>query len=152
MPYTIGRPREYNLEEIAKKLVEWAQKEDSVNLNGFCADNGYVPSYITRWARENETFCAAYEYSKACLGKRRERKLSNNELHVKAYDLNATVYDHFLKDEKRLNAEFEAKLKVQTDIAVNDAISQKYDQFMDMLKTGQERAIADSNSKADTKS
>ena len=34
-----------------------------------------------------------------------------NKLHVKAYDLNATTYDYFLKQERRAQAEFEHELK-----------------------------------------
>jgi len=110
-----GRPREHDLDEWAEKLIEWSKKEDSSNLNGFCADNMLPPTYITRWAREDKHFCSAYEYAKAQLGARRERKLAEGTLHVKAYDLNAKVYDEFLKQEHRQEMEYEASLKNNQD-------------------------------------
>lgn len=109
----MGRPREYDRDQIAKDLIEWAKLPDSINLNKFCAlhDPIIPPSYITDWARECKNFSAAYESAKLFLGFRREEMLNSEQLHVKAYDLNATTYDYFLKEEKRKQAEFESSLK-----------------------------------------
>jgi transposase len=112
-----GRPREHNLEEMAKELLEWAQKEDSLNLNGFSAKMMIAPSVIIQWTKVDEHFCKAYEIAKALLGQRRERKLSEGTLHVKAYDLNATNYDRFLKEEKMEYAKYESELAKATDTA-----------------------------------
>lgn len=97
--YEFGRPREWDREALAKDLVEWAQLDTSVNLNGFCAKHLMAAQKLTQFARECENFRSAYEIAKTIVGARRESKLSKQELHVKAYDLNARVYDHFL-DEK----------------------------------------------------
>ena len=35
----MARPREHDRDKIASDLLEWAQKEDSINLNKFCAMN-----------------------------------------------------------------------------------------------------------------
>lgn len=32
----IGRPRERDRKELAKKLLEWCKLPDSINLNGYC--------------------------------------------------------------------------------------------------------------------
>ena len=133
----MGRPREWDRDEIARKLLEWAQKDDSDNLCGFCAENMLPPSYITVWAKECDNFSKAYDLAKNFVGLRRERKLSKGELHVKAYDLNAQVYDYFLKQEKRAEAEYEAKLKAKENQMVSDEVVQKFDDLMSALSSDQ---------------
>jgi len=112
-----GRPRMHDRNQIAKDLIEWAKLDDSINLNAFCCSREPFinPRKISEWAKEDDWFKEAYETAKAFIGARRERKLNTNQLHVKAYDLNATVYDHFLKEEKRQQAEFESNLKKQEE-------------------------------------
>ena len=112
-----GRPRERDRDQIAFELIEWAKQPDSINLNKFCCtrEPPLAPSMITNWARECNQFKRAYETAKAFIGARREEKLSRNELHVKAYDLNAPTYDYYLKEEKREQLEFESNLRKQED-------------------------------------
>lgn len=110
-----GRPREWNLDEVAYDLIEWSKKEDSINLCGFCADYMIPPSHLTRWRDQDDDFRKAFEYAKIQLGSRREKMLNSDMLHVKAYDVNAKVYDHFLKDESRIEAEFMNSLKGNQD-------------------------------------
>ena len=112
-----GRPREHDRDAIALELLEWAKLPDSINLNGFCCtrEPPISPSFITRWAKECDRFKQAYETAKAFLGDRREKMLNMEMLHVKAYDLNASTYDQFLKEEKRLQAEFESNLRKQEE-------------------------------------
>ena len=108
---TVGRPREHDRKEIAEKLVTWAKLDNSLNLCAFCCLNEIPPSRLAVWARECNQFCIAYELSKSFIAVRREQKLSSGELHVKAYDLNASTYDYFLKEEKREEKSFDAELK-----------------------------------------
>ena len=112
-----GRPRIHNREQVAIDMIDWAKKEDSINLNKFCAhyDPIISPSFLGIWARESEEFRRSYEAAKAFLAYRREEKLNTEELHVKAYDLNATNYDILLREEERNQAEFESSLKAQLD-------------------------------------
>lgn len=119
-----GRLREHDREQIAKDMVEWAKKPDSFNLNGFCGQQLIDPTKITKWAKEDETFCQAYKITKALLASRREKGLVEGKVHVKAYDLNATVYDQFLKEERREEAEFTSSLKKQEDNNLNQQLAQ----------------------------
>ena len=107
-----GRPG-HDREEIARKLIEWARKEESRNLNGFCCqlEPPINANMVMNWARECIKFREAYEIAKAFLADRRERLLNEGKMHVKAFDLNASVYDIFTQDEKRSQAEFESKLR-----------------------------------------
>jgi hypothetical protein len=97
-----GRPQEYDRVKIAHDLIEWAKKPDSLNLNKFCAYNDPIisPHAMLRWCREDPEFRTAYDKAKTFLGFRREEMLNSGELHVKAFDLNATVYDAFNRAEK----------------------------------------------------
>lgn len=113
--YVFGRPREYDRAKVANDLIQWAQKEDSINLNKFCALHGIVPSTMLRWKDEDSDFREAYDYAKAFLGFRREEQLSKGKLHVKAYDLNATVYDAFGRDEKLAISKIEADQRKQEE-------------------------------------
>jgi hypothetical protein len=117
MTVPFGRPREYDREKIAKDLIEWAKKPDSINLNKFCCSQQppLNPRRLTEFAGEHDYFLEAYETAKSYLAARREEKLTSNQLHVKAYDLNATTYDYFLKQEKRAQAQYESELKKQED-------------------------------------
>jgi len=108
-----GRPREHDRDKIAEDMIIWAAKEDSLNLNGFCAEQLIAPSQITQWASQEEGFRKAYEITKAILGQRRERGLINGTVHVKAYDLNAAVYDRFLKEERTSQAREDNELKMR---------------------------------------
>jgi hypothetical protein len=110
-----GRPREYDLKKVANDLIEWAKKDDSINLNKFCAHNDIVPSTMLRWKDEDKEFREAYDKTKSYIAFRREEQLSKGKLHVKAYDLNATVYDAFSRDEKMYMAKYEADVKKVAD-------------------------------------
>lgn len=107
----MGRPREHDRDQMAEDLIEWAKLDDSINLNAFCAMKEIPPSNITIWANQCNEFRKAYELAKTYLGVRRELKLTKNELHVKAYDLNAATYDYFLKQEKRDQALYDSELR-----------------------------------------
>ncbi len=108
-----GRLREYDRDQIAKDLIEWAKKPDSINLNKFCCSypTPFSPKKISAWSFEDEFFRESVEIAKAFLGARREEWLNQEILHVKGYDLNASTYDYFLKEEKRIQAEFESSLR-----------------------------------------
>ena len=125
------RPREHDRDKIAQDLVKWAQKDDSINLNHFCALNLLAPSKISQWAKEDESFRQAYETAKAFLGYRREMLLNKEMLHVKAYDLNATTYDHFLKEERRDQSSFESNLKKEEIKSGENSLSNAMQQVMD---------------------
>lgn len=133
-----GRPKIYDLVIVAQELLDWAALDDSVNLNAFCAQKKIPPSYITRWAREDEQFCAAYEEAKAHLGERRERYLKEDKLHVKAYDLNARVYDHFLADNHKSEKRFDKELESELQKGISEDYENKLMQIANQLQRARE--------------
>jgi hypothetical protein len=150
-----GRPREYDRDQIGLDMIEWAKKDDSLNLNAFCAIADIAPSQITQWAHACPNFMKAYEKAKAHLGARREECLRTGKLHVKAYDLNASVYDHFTRDEKRSIMQFEADLKAKDKAQYSEADAERYEALMSQLRSLQSKSESNalnnapnSNSKA----
>jgi hypothetical protein len=109
----MGRPREHDRKQIAQDLIEWAKQPDSINFNKFAAyyEPIFPVSKLRAWASECDDFRSAYECAKNFLAFRREEWLNKGTLHVKAFDLNATVYDLQHKDDKIETAEREAKIK-----------------------------------------
>lgn len=142
-----GRPREYDRDQIALDMIKWAQKEDSLNLNGFCAINLIAPSKISQWAREEDHFRLSYEITKAILAERREKSLSDDKLHVKAYDLNACTYDHFLKETKMELAKFESMLKLADLENLSPEYISKIEQMMAQMR-GNQASNSDLTSKS----
>ena len=118
-----GRPRLHDRDQMADKLREWCAKDDSTNLNGFCAQEMISPDMIIDWAAENPKFAEAMKTAKACIADRREKYLAQGKLHIKAYDLNATTYDKFMKIERREAIEHEAQQKAKAESeSINPAL------------------------------
>ena len=153
-----GRPQEHNRMKIAQEMIEWAKLPDSVNLNKFCClhDPILSPSMIIRWTKEDNEFRQSYEIAKSFLGFRREEKLTSNELHVKAYDVNAATYDLFLRDERREQAQFESDLRKKENDTNNippDYV-EAFNKHMNQIMNAQSSAckIVDNNNKEAAKS
>ncbi len=71
--------------------------------------------FVAQWAKECVSFRQALEITRAFLGNRREKLLNQEMLHVKGYDLNATTYDPFLKEEKMAMSQYDASLRKEAD-------------------------------------
>ena len=114
----VGHPVVHNKSLIARKLVEWAQLDTSINLNGFCIslDPPLAPQNLTAFAHVNKELQEALSIAKAFVSCRRENKLSSGLLHTRAYELNSAVYDFFLKQHRREQAEFDAQLKAEIEM------------------------------------
>lgn len=142
-----GRPREYDLIQIGEALIEWAKRSDSINLNKFCCTHDPLipPSNMLRWVKEDAQFRVTYETAKAFLGARREEMLSSGDLHTKAYDLNATVYDAFHRDEKITLDDMESARKVKEAKAGTPEERAKADEIVKQLDKLQKTSIENKN-------
>lgn len=128
-----GRPKEYDRLDVAKKMLEWAKDPESMNMNGFSVHVMIPATTILRWKDEDPQFREAYELTRQILGNRREKALSKGELHVKAYDLNAKVYDPYLKEEWREERRFESDLKSKENEKVGAEFFEKADLFLNQI-------------------
>jgi hypothetical protein len=104
-----GRPREYDRDKVAQDLIEWAKKDDSINVNKFCAyyDPPFPVTNLSDWAKEDDGFRRSYNTAKSFIAFRREEWLSKQLLHQKAYDLTAPAYDGIVRESKQ----FESSLR-----------------------------------------
>lgn len=108
-----GRPQLYDRVDIFNQLEKWLKKDDSINLLGFCVFIGISSKRLSEWALDDKDLSERLQKAKDVLGEKREKKLSDGTLHGKAYDLNASTYDYFLKQAKRDQMKFESELKKQ---------------------------------------
>ena len=139
---TAGRPNEHDRDKLAQELIEWAKKDDSINLNAFCCSREppIAPSKIALFRNEHAKFRQAYEIAKTYLAARRETYLGMKLLHQKAYDLNASVYDVFIKEEKMEQLAYEAKLKAQEQKNYSDEEESKHKEILDLLRKNRQSA------------
>lgn len=151
-----GRPREWDRLELAEKMLEWSLLPDSTNLLGFSDIYCIPPQKVSCLARDDEGFRLAFQLVKARVGMRRERALSKGQLHLRAYDLNAAVYDYHLKEERRDEMAYQASLKKleEEDTAEQKMINEKYLDLMAQMASLQAMALnkADTSKRAEDKS
>lgn len=155
-PYNVndegGRPREYNTIEVSENILKWASEETSLNLNGFCARHGIPPEKISRWAKEDDRFRQVLSLVKSHLADRREQRVSQGALHQKAYDLNAKVYDAFLKEEWREQLAYETQLKAKEAETVTEEQKAHVKQLFDMFNAQSSLKIDDKSKINEAKS
>lgn len=144
-----GRPREHDREQIALDIVAWATKPDSLNLNKFCVTyhHPFPPTQLAIWGSQDTEFRKAVDLAKGHLAYRREEKLASSELPSKAYDLNATVYDALIREEKKEMMSFESSLKQQEAATVTQGQIDAAKAFNDQLSSLQSKAAATTNIK-----
>ena len=84
-----------------------------MNLNAFCCIQEPPMSYDAMNAMVNEDpdFSQIYNATKSFIAMRREQLLSKGLLHVKAFEMSNTVYDHFVKAERREQLAYEQSIK-----------------------------------------
>jgi hypothetical protein len=148
---TAGRPREYNRTKIAKDLIDWAKKEDSINLCAFCCLFELDPNCLLEWNRVDEEFSRSYRIAKAYLGARREMQLNKGKLHQLAYAKNSRTYDPFLKNEDQDYSRFEADLNANKAESVPEAVINSNQAVLEQLKEIR-RDQSSARNKANTKS
>ena len=151
-----GRPREYDRIDVFTKLVEWAMLPTSINLNAFSGYYGIAPSKLILMSKENDDFRQVYEQVKSIIGARREEKLSTGDLHQRAYDRNAHVYDLYAREEHRDELAYASKLKKEEEGSKDtEDSSKKLDDLVSILRSHSSTSnfkIAENNNSNDSKS
>lgn len=110
-----GRPRRYDLNELADELVEWSKQPQNITLLDFCNDYMIVQTYLSDWAKEHEKFSEALLYAKSQIGARRERLVSYGKLDRAAFGRAQGMYDRMINDYEREEKEFEYGLKSKVE-------------------------------------
>lgn len=79
--------------EMANRLVEWADKEDSRLIDAFPLSQHLSPRRFYKIAETNNYFAACLEYAIAKLGERMEDKIKDHPIHIsKALPLYSTLW------------------------------------------------------------
>jgi hypothetical protein len=115
-----GRPKEADPAIAAQEMMDWVQKDDALNICGFCADYNYSDDMIYDWAKTSPIFSEAWKRVRFKLADKREKKVSEGKLHQLAYAKNHGVYDRFTHrhDEKNKDRESDRR-KAETSTPVN---------------------------------
>lgn len=97
-----GRPPKYDLDEEAKLLNEWAEKEDSLILRAFAALRNYSSQdKMQDYAVINENFRRALNRAKILIGTRREELALKNKVNFQVFNRYASLYDKELFDHEK---------------------------------------------------
>lgn len=123
-----GRPRVHDRDDIARQLIEWAKKPDSINLSAFCVslETPIAPSIVVSWTYSDPEFKKSYDIAKCYIAARREVLLNSELLNQKTFEMNAKHYDYFLRHDCRDQQKFEAALgKKSDDISLSEDTLQK---------------------------
>jgi hypothetical protein len=129
--------KKWDRDKVFIDLEAWVKLETSMNFNKFCAEYGIPPPKLSMWSNDDEDRKDVYDIAKAYIADRRERFLCAGKLHPKGYECNITVYDYFLKVDKKETAEFEANLKKENFEKSTELASQKLDDLNKALKVMQ---------------
>lgn len=136
-----GRPRIHDRQKIAQDLVEWAAKDDSININKFTSyyDPPFSTTKLWVWAEEDPEFRNSYETAKQRVATRREEWLNDKRLHVKAFDISQYAYDPFLHKDRADFAAFMAALKVEEQKQISTEDKSRFDDFIKTFKALQKQ-------------
>ena len=111
----IGRPSQYDLKQIARDLVEWAQQPDALKFTMFAAPRHINLQRFAEWAAKDEDFAEAYALAKQYLEANRFRAAAQEIMPEQWYSKNERIYDpvhdHHYREEKK----FESSLKREED-------------------------------------
>jgi hypothetical protein len=143
-----GRPSGVDLLAMTKALLEWAEKEDSLQMIEFCADMNTYPQRIYEWRDASVEFAEALFIARAKIAKRILKKTNDGKFNSSIYHRVMSQYDGFTHDyeedakdreyerKKSLRA-YEHKLKTQTQQASPEA-QENLDRLISELKKFQD--------------
>lgn len=95
---TSGRPNRFDLQEEAKLLSEWAEKDSTLVLREFAALRNYsAQSKLNEYADQCNEFREAFNKAKILIGARREKLLMKGIGNATPFNRYAALYDPELK-------------------------------------------------------
>ena len=160
-----GRPREYDLNQEAAELLEFAMQDTSITLERFTFTKPYLASELCEFAKKSEVFAVALTKAKELIGARRQELAACNQLNTSVYNRTARLYcpklrkeEEDTKDEdmkrKMKLIEFEYKVKSEAERTVAVDIMDKFNQHMMQIDQLQESSskIDKTSASADHKS
>lgn len=110
-----GRPIEYNLEEMAKELIEWSKEATSLNLIGFSSPRGFSVTRLPDYARTNPKFSEALQLAKENISQNRFDAACAEVMPEKFYSRCEGMYDPLYHRYDRKEKLFEAKIRAKEE-------------------------------------
>lgn len=80
----LGRPMSFDLDLLAKDLVDWSKLPDSLNLTGFACKFEFAATKFSEWANKHEVFHEALVLAK--------QNISQNRFKAACLDLMPTIF------------------------------------------------------------
>jgi hypothetical protein len=115
----VGRPVKYDLEEIAKDMLEWSLEDNAMSLLDFTFDKEYCADDLPKWSKEDPQFSLTFKKVKERIAKRREDAINRGEMEKGVHHRIQGFYYNTLRDyereEKELDAALALKKKEQED-------------------------------------
>lgn len=106
-----GRPREYDLDQLADELLLWSTNPTSLNLIGFTRPKLINVTRLADWAKENSRFSDALQLAKQSIAQNRFEAALSGEMpqvmHARCEGLYDPLYHKYSRSEK----EFESSLR-----------------------------------------
>jgi hypothetical protein len=132
-----GRPREHDREDVARQMIEWAKREDSLTLTGFSAKTMISSTIIRNWRSLDPNFRALTDIIYDIIAERRERKYNAGEIKDRSYSIHSRVYDGYL-DEKLLEV-YGKETKIKSDANITEQNVASASEFEHWQKQNQEK-------------
>ena len=104
--------KKYDMEEESAAILEWAKKEDSINLNGYCIERQHPAEYISVFCKRSKEFDFYCGLALCYLAVRREKLVSAGKLYQGTWMRNASVYDRLLRYHEREQKQYESDLRI----------------------------------------
>lgn len=150
-----GAPSYWN-EETIKKLIEdmfeWAQKDDSVNMCGFRAEQLVSTSRLYELIHKYPELADAYNIVQAKLANRLTQK-AGSKIHIGVFNRYISFYDGMLKDHDKEMANHQAQAEEDAKKAAKEEANSTLSLIHEQLKaTHSALNKADASSNTETKS
>lgn len=91
--YNLRDVSDHEIEWIADKLVEWAQKDDSITLLSFSGEMGIAQTSLYDWEKRNKKMRNSISAAKSIVGARREKMALHNKFNAGIVNRTMGVYD-----------------------------------------------------------
>lgn len=119
--YTLGKFPEDEREwvALAEDMLSWAHLDTSFAIEDFPLSRGYSPHRFYKWAKHNEYFAEALEFTRYMVGSRRERAARERKIDsgliIKTMPLYNLEYKELLMDKIRKHQEERRNIMVVMD-------------------------------------
>jgi hypothetical protein len=110
-----GRPIEYDLEEMAKELIEWSKEATSLNLIGFSSPRGFSVTRLPDYARTNPKFSEALQLAKENISQNRFDAACAEVMPEKFYSRCEGMYDPLYHRHERREKKFDSQLRAKEE-------------------------------------